>query len=271
MVVHELWNKIKTMLAGVENGSFEATEIVREVLDLSHVDFILSKREVTPAEEKRACEMAQKRLFGIPLQYILGYTEFMSLKFFVDEYTLIPRQDTEILAEEIIKLAPRSVLDIGTGSGALGISIGRYVKNTEVTCLDISSGALALAEKNAVLNGVKANFLLMDIMQETPPGDFDCIVSNPPYIRSGDIGTLQKEVRCYEPLSALDGGEDGLDFYRRITDIAPKILTNDGLLAFEVGFDQAETVAALMETAFYDVRTIKDLSGVERVVIGRKK
>ncbi len=271
MVVRELWNKIKQMLSHVENGSFEATEIVREVLGLSHVDFILSKRKITPAEEERAYEMAQKRLFGIPLQYILGYTEFMSLKFFVDEYTLIPRQDTEILAEEIIKLAPQSVLDIGTGSGALGISIGHYVKNTDVTCLDISPGALAIAKKNAAVNGVNAAFLLMDIMQEAPEGKFSCIVSNPPYIKSRDMAGLQREVRCYEPASALDGGEDGLDFYRRITDIAPELLTDGGVLSFEVGFDQAEAVAELMEKSFEDIRKIKDLCGVDRVVIGRKR
>lgn len=271
MVVRELTNKIKGMLSDVDNGDFEAVEMVREVLDLSHIDFMLTKREVTDEEENRVMDMVKKRLSGMPLQYILGYTEFMSLKFFVDEHTLIPRADTETLVEEIIKRSPQRILDIGTGSGAIGISLGYYLPNSKVTCMDISPGAVAMAEKNAELNSVKAEFVLSDIMSMDIEGKYDCIVSNPPYIKSGVIPGLQKEVREYEPLTALDGGEDGLDFYRRIITAAAQTLEDNGILAFETGHDQAEAVSDLMASDFCRIEIVKDLCGIDRVVIGFKK
>lgn len=271
MVVRELTNKIKGMLSDVDNGDFEAVEMVREVLDLSHIDFMLTKREVTDEEENRVMDMVKKRLSGMPLQYILGYTEFMSLKFFVDEHTLIPRADTETLVEEIIKRSPQRILDIGTGSGAIGISLGYYLPNSKVTCMDISPGAVAMAEKNAELNSVKAEIVLSDIMSMDIEGKYDCIVSNPPYIKSGVIPGLQKEVREYEPLTALDGGEDGLDFYRRIITAAAQTLEDNGILAFETGHDQAEAVSDLMASDFCRIEIVKDLCGIDRVVIGFKK
>ena len=184
-----------------------------------------------------------------------------------------PRADTETLAEaaaEYIGNNRARVLDIGTGSGCIGISIAKLCCGAEVTLLDISAAALETAEKNAEENGVSAECMRCDILNEVPAGKYDVIVSNPPYIRTDVIDGLDATVREYEPLSALDGGADGLMFYRRITEIAPLMLTDGGLLAYEIGYDQGEAVTELLaESGFCEVKLIQDPCGNDRVVIGR--
>ena len=258
-----------------DNARFEAEQIVTHILGISRTELITNpRRAVTDGEIKRVNETAARRAGGEPLQYILGETEFMSLPFKLSRATLIPRSDTETLVEHVLEYMNDEaceILDIGAGTGCVGISLAHYNKNARVTELDISAGALNTARENAEINGVsdRTEFINADILNEIPDGVYDIIVSNPPYIETAVIGTLQTEVKDYEPLSALDGGEDGLTFYRRITEIAPKMLKENGLLAFEIGFDQGESVKKLMGKNFGGVRIIKDLCGNDRVISGR--
>ena len=258
-----------------DNARFEAEQIVTHVLGIGRTELITNpRRAVTDDEVKRVNETAARRAGGEPLQYILGETEFMSLPFKVNRSTLIPRSDTETLVEHVLEHMNGKaceILDVGAGTGCIGISLAYYNKNARVTELDINADALNTAKENAEINGVlgRTEFIKADILNEIPVGEYDIIVSNPPYIETAVIGTLQTEVKDYEPISALDGGEDGLTFYRRITEIALKMLNKGGLLAFEIGFDQGESVKKLIEKKFKDIRIIKDLCGNDRVVSGR--
>lgn len=269
MVIRELVTEISHIL--IENAAFEAQQIVMSAAGMNNTEFVLNQGAVlTGKTVKAAREMTERRVEGEPLQYIIGTAGFMGLEFKVNKNVLIPRADTETLVEEVLRLMGgkcAEVLDIGTGSGCIGISIAHFNRNAEVTFLDISKAALETAEENAVLNGVGGEFIHMDILNECPDKKFDIIVSNPPYIRPEVIASLQTEVKDYEPYGALCGGSDGLDFYRRITDIAPKMLKRNGVLAFEIGYDQGKEVSDMM-TAFTDVRVVKDLCGNDRVVTG---
>lgn len=199
----------------------------------------------------------------------------MGLEFEVSPAVLIPRPETEILVEEVLKrLKPNSrFLDIGTGSGAIAVSIAKYSINSKGYAVDISNDALAIAKKNAKRNAVdgKIKFIKSDLYSSLPDeAEFDFIISNPPYIRSKDIEKLQEEVQK-EPLIALDGGKDGLLFYRRIIKDAGKYLKADGYIAFEVGYNQAGEVKDLLKNAnFFNLEVIKDLQGIDRVVIGKR-
>lgn len=276
MVTAELTRVIRGMLT--ENAEFEAKQIVMKTLSLTYTELILkSNNEVADTDVQAALKAAKRRINGEPLQYILGETEFMSLPFKLNRSVLIPRSDTETLVEHVLKFINGKnrtnweILDIGAGSGCVGISLAYYVKNARVTELDISSEALKTARRNAELNGVagKMSFILADIITQIPDGQYDIVVSNPPYIETAVIQTLQPEVKNYEPLSALDGGEDGLAFYRRITQIAPKLIKSGGLLAFEIGYNQGAAVKALMDAAgLKKTEIIKDLCGCERTVSG---
>jgi release factor glutamine methyltransferase len=238
-----------------------------------HPEYILSDHEGADF-----FKLIDSRLKGKPSQYLTGFQEFMSLKFKVDSNVLIPRQDTEILVESVIDHVKDledtecKILDIGTGSGCIAVSLAYYIKNSKVTAVDISEGALNIAGENARALGVeeKTTFIKSDLFNnlKNKEGSFDIIVSNPPYIPSIDIKELQPEVRDFEPLGALDGGTDGLDYYRILTKNAADFLKINGLLAFEVGFDQALQVAELMRENGYSTRIIKDLSGIDRVVTG---
>lgn len=273
MVISELIHKIKEQLT--DNADFEAREIVSAALKADRAFLIINaKTEVPKAAETAALDMLRRRLGGEPLQYILGFAEFMSLRFKVTRDTLIPRSDTETLVETVLDRlggGEANLLDIGTGTGCIGISISYYNKNVHPTLVDISGGALRIAGENAAANGVDAKLLQLDIMEEIPMGEYDIIVSNPPYIESGVIPTLQTEVKDYEPVSALDGGGDGLMFYRRIIKIAPKLLKNGGRLFFEIGYNQGGAVEELMKESFCEIEIIKDLCGNDRVVCGRLK
>jgi len=240
MVIRELLHEIIQDFKknNIENSVFEANLIVRTVLKLSPIDMVLShEKEVEEKQEKAIREYEKRRILGEPMQYILGTQEFMGLEFIVDKNVLVPRADTETLVEEVLKENKgMNVLDICTGSGCIGLSIAHYNKKAFVLGLDISEAALQVAEKNAekLKLSDRVRFEKTDILSQTPSGVFDVIVSNPPYIESAEIEKLQVEVKGHEPHIALDGGADGLDFYRRIINIAPKLLQEKGKLYFEV-------------------------------------
>ncbi|HEX2946846.1 MAG TPA: peptide chain release factor N(5)-glutamine methyltransferase [Clostridia bacterium] len=234
----------------------------------------------------------KKRAQGYPLQYLTGVQEFMSLPFETGPGVLIPRQETELLVETVLRFCEERassagpvcggtlsavpvrggtslhILDIGTGSGCIAISLAHYLQYCAVTAVDKMEDALTIARRNALKNGVedRIDFIKGDLFQNVEYKAFDVIVSNPPYIRSGDIPELMREVRDHEPRTALDGGRDGLDFYREIVKLAPVYMKRGGLLAFETGYDQAGAVASLMSTKFVEIKTFRDLSGTERVV-----
>ena len=230
-------------------------------------------RELEPGIEEKLKAALAKRLTHMPVQYITGYQNFMGLEFMVSKDVLIPRMDTETLVEEVLRLGLSNVrvLDICTGSGCILLSILKYVYGSSGVGVDISDGALGVAEANSEALGIDATFIKSDMFENIPKDErFDIVVSNPPYIRSDVIGTLMSEVKDYEPLLALDGSEDGLKFYRIIADRAPEYLNNGGMLFLEIGYDQGAEVSALLSAAgFMDVEVIKDLSGLDRVVSGR--
>lgn len=211
---------------------------------------------------------------GIPIQYITNHQEFMKLDFYVDSNVLIPQPDTEVLVEEVLEVlkqkeGKKNVLDLCTGSGVIGVSIAKCIENAEVIMSDISENALEIAKKNALNNGVidNCNFILSD-MFENIQDKFDVIVSNPPYIKRDVIKTLEAEVQN-EPILALDGGEDGLEFYRIIAQNAYKYLNKDGILALEIGYDQKnEVMTLLQETSKYmNIYCKKDLAGNDRIIV----
>lgn len=222
---------------------------------------------------------------GFPLQYILGEVEFFGLIFKVDKRVFIPRPETEILVETAInKLKDRKgelrLLDLGTGSGCIAISMAKFLPSAKITAVDISMEALSLAEENARMNSVsdRISFMQSDLLSSAAGpakggsgATFDLIVSNPPYIRSQEIEHLQKELK-YEPRIALDGGCDGLDFYRRIIQDAPGFLKKDGLLLMEIGFSQCPKIKNFLQMShnFEIMDIIKDYSGIERVLVAKK-
>lgn len=252
-------------------------------------------RELDDDVLQRYMEMLGKRSCGYPLQYLTGTQEFMSLSFAVGPEVLIPRQETELLVETVLKFCRDRlnkagfknerncrVLDMGAGSGCIAVSLAYYLPGCIVTAVDISKGALDIVKKNAFNNGVEDRVFtvqsdLFENLDSKLPfeGQYDVIVSNPPYIRSADIKGLHREVREHEPVEALDGGIDGLDFYRRIIREAPHYLKKGGMLAFETGYDQAAEVSKLMSArkqglsqCFKDISIYKDLAGIDRVVAG---
>ncbi|MEN6316313.1 MAG: peptide chain release factor N(5)-glutamine methyltransferase [Clostridiaceae bacterium] len=232
--------------------------------------------------------LLERRTEGVPLQYLTGMQEFMSLPFEVGPGVLVPRQETELLVETVINRCKGrsgseaihskpdrgrcdiSILDVGTGSGCIAVSLAYYVPGCLVTAIDRMPDAISIAQRNAVLNKVadRIHFIESNLFEAISAERFDIIVSNPPYIRTGDIKGLQKEVRCYEPMEALDGGSDGLDFYRVIIEKATGFLYEGGMLAFETGYDQAQDVAKIMSGSFENIQIYKDLAGIDRVVAG---
>lgn len=218
---------------------------------------------------KKAVEL---RLKHIPLAYIFGKTNFFGLDFLVTKDVLIPRLDTEVLVEELIKeIKSRgenvSVLDIGTGSGAIAVTLAKET-DANVFAVDISEKALEVAKKNAKLNGVNVQFKKSDLFEDIDKIKVDIIVSNPPYIESAVIENLSPEVKDNEPILALDGGKSGLDFYECIVKDAKKHLNPKGKIFFEIGYDQGESVSSLLKSEFKNVRVIKDYLNNDRVVVG---
>ena len=221
-------------------------------------------------------ELINRRLEGIPVAYLTGIKDFMGLSFAVDENVLIPRPETEILTEYVGEYLREfnsevNFVDLGVGSGAISVSILKFVKNARACAVDISAKALEVAKFNAEKFFVddRIEFFCGNLFEPLKGRIFNAIVSNPPYIPSCELETLQAEVKK-EPQIALDGGNDGLNFYRQIISDAKKFLVSGGLLAIEIGINQATSVKNLFEAAnFVDVEIFKDLSGIERVIIGR--
>lgn len=226
--------------------------------------------EVTPEQVKEYMDKIAVRKTRVPLQHILGEQEFMGLTFTVNEHVLIPRQDTEVLVEEVMRYLHdgMQILDMCTGSGCILLSLLHYSNGCTGTGVDISEQALAVARKNADALGKDVTLLQSNLFEQVE-GQYDIIVSNPPYIQTDVIKTLEPEVREHEPMIALDGYEDGLYFYRHIVEECKPYLWSNGMLFFEIGYDQGESVKLLMEEAgFVDVAIVKDFSGLDRVVLG---
>lgn len=264
----------EALLKLLEVGTRRDSEILlSDIMGMDFLELTLNREcELNKVQEETLIRYYERKKAGEPVYYITGSCEFMSLGFMVNKNVLIPRSDTETLVEYVIDRignSKKTVLDIGTGSGCIGISIKKYCPNAEVTCLDISSGALEVASANAKANEVYVEFLNMDILGDIPDKKFDFIVSNPPYIRPDVIEGLDKNVKDFEPYTALCGGGDGLLFYRRITSVMGDLLNVGGELAFEIGYDQGKEVLALVSEKFNECGIIKDLCKNDRVVWGK--
>lgn len=241
--------------------------------------FIITNRDLQVEENRRAefLKLIELRKKKMPVKYILQSTEFMGLEYFIKPGVLIPRPDTEVLVEEAIKEIKKQnfkkICDVCCGSGAIGIAIANYIDDSQVICYDISEIALEVTQINLERFNLeeRVQVLKSDLLSKAIENgcSFDVVVSNPPYIKSKVIGTLMEDVKNYEPFIALCGGEDGLDFYRRIIRESKKVLNPKGLIIFEIGYDQKEQVTKLLEqNGFKDVVCIKDLSGNDRVIKG---
>jgi release factor glutamine methyltransferase len=259
---------------GIEGGRLDAELLLSDALSLDRVGLYLNyDRPLTTAELAFFRERVGRRARREPLQYIVGRVEFWSLPFVVNPAVLIPRPDTEILVEEALKRASAeaTVLDVGTGSGAIAIALAHELPAADVHGVDISPAALEVAAENARLNGVGGRVRLAEAdLARLPEGPFDLIVSNPPYIPSGELAALMPEVRDFEPSLALDGGGDGLDSYRLLARQAPSRLRSGGWLLLETGAGQAPAVRKLLsEAGLLDVFSRDDYAGIPRVVGGR--
>ena len=258
--------------AEIGEAQLDARLLLEEVCGTDHNTLLChGDREVSEAEEEQYRRALEQRAVHVPLQHLLGYQDFMGLRFQVNEYVLIPRQDTEILVEEAMRYLHDGmrILDLCTGSGCILLSLLHYSNDCEGTGVDISKEALQVAALNAELLGIKADFLKSDLYEKVT-GKFDLLVSNPPYIERKVIPTLMEEVREYDPYIALDGGEDGLDFYRRIIGGAQDYLKRGGQILMEIGSGQAQAVSELLrEAGFKEIDVCRDFAGLDRVVSGR--
>lgn len=274
MTYRELYEEGKAELeqVGIEEASLDARLLLEFVCGTSHSDLLVhGSRDMDAEKERNYRELTARRAGHIPLQHLTGEQEFMGLSFSVNENVLIPRQDTEVLVEEVMRAISDGsrILDVCTGSGCILLSLLHYSNGCSGVGTDISEKALETARVNAErLEEKNAEFVQGDLF-ENVEGRFHVIVSNPPYIATQVIGGLMEEVRLHEPMCALDGGEDGLYFYRRITKEAKFHLCGGGQLFFEIGHDQGEEVSELMRAEGYrDVECIKDFAGLDRVVFG---
>lgn len=258
--------------AGIEEASLDARLLLEEICDTDRTAlYAHGDKELSPEQEKQYLEWVNLRAKRIPLQHILGETEFMGLTFLVNEDVLCPRPDTEVLVEEVLKHLHDGmrILDIGTGSGCILLSLLHYSNDCRGVGADISGKALQIAKENAERLSIEQVCFVESDLFEKVEGQFEIIVSNPPYIKSGDIENLMPEVRDHDPYAALDGGTDGLFFYREITEKAKDYLPGGGMLFYEIGYDQGEAVRRIMEeSGFQEVEVIKDFSGFDRVVSG---
>lgn len=258
--------------AQIGEAQLDARLLLEEVCGTDHNTLLChGDREVSEAEEEKYRRALEQRAVHVPLQHLLGYQDFMGLRFQVNEYVLIPRQDTEILVEEAMRYLHDGmrILDLCTGSGCILLSLLHYSNDCEGVGVDISQEALQVAAQNAELLGIKADFLKSDLYEKVT-GKFDLLVFNPPYIERKVIPTLMKEVREYDPYIALDGGEDGLDFYRRIIGGAQDYLKRGGQILMEIGSGQAKAVSELLrEAGFKEIDVCRDFAGLDRVVSGR--
>ncbi len=261
--------------AGVPNPDVDAWELMEKACSIDRKDYLMAAFDAPLQEQIESYEkLIAIRKTRKPLQQILGNAGFMGLTFEVNEHVLSPRQDTELLVEEALKrLSPgMSVLDLCTGSGCVLVSIMRMCRDLKGMGVDISAEALEVAKRNARKHLIHPRLKQGDLFEPVLGEQFDMIVSNPPYIPTNIIDGLMPEVSVYEPRRALDGGGDGLDFYRRIASEAPEHLFDEGWLLFEIGVDEKISVETLLfEQGFSDIHCYKDYSGNDRVVAGQWK
>ncbi len=255
-------NKITSPKQNAEN-------IISHVLQMSRLDIYLHlEKELSKAQYNSISEIATRRKKHEPLQYILGETEFYGYKFKVSNNVLIPRPETELLVEKIIikEKNINSILDIGTGSGAIAIALAKNMNKIRIDAIDISESALKIAQQNADSNNVEIRFFLSDIF-ENVTDKYDIIISNPPYISQDDYELLPKEIKDHEPKSALQAENNGLHFYKKILQNAKEHLTESGKIYFEIGYGLAGRIIEIAkENGFSNIQVYKDLNGFERIM-----
>lgn len=259
-------------LQGITDADVDAWYLLAHVFGIKRTDFLLHGEEYAPDSGSRAyMELVERRAQHIPLQHLTGTQEFMGLEFLVNEDVLIPRQDTELLVEEVLKVCEnKSVLDMCTGSGCIIISLAKLGRLKKAAGADISEKALSVAEKNAANLSAEVELIQSNLFERIEES-YDIIVSNPPYIPTAEIDILMPEVKDHEPLLALNGSGDGLEFYRRIAASSVCFLNNGGSVFLEIGYNQGRDVRQiLLEEGFTDVIIKKDLSGHDRVVSARR-
>ena len=264
----------KLSASGIEEADIDAWYLLEKVSGLSRAAYFLhSEDRIESDKAEEFLRLIERRSKRIPLSYVLGSRDFMGFTFKVNENVLIPEQETELLVEEVLKSCEgKSVLDLCTGSGCIAISIGLLGKPDKVVGVDISERALSVAKENALLLNVSnVDFLQSDLFDGISE-KFDIIVSNPPYIETEVIDKLQPEVSKYIPRLALDGDKDGLKFYRKITEYAPKYLNKNARIFYEIGYNQSREVSNILGgNGFTDIRVIQDYSGLDRIVMANFK
>ncbi len=266
------------MGASIEEAALDARLLLEYVCETDRNTLLAhGEREVSEKEYARYGDLLAKRAGHVPLQHLTGEQDFMGLTFIVNDKVLVPRQDTEVLVEEALRNLHDGmrILDMCTGSGCILLSLLQYSNDCVGVGADLSAEALAVAEENyrrlrEQRPEITASFVKSDLFANLPKGErYEMIIANPPYIRTDVIDTLMPEVREHEPLMALDGREDGLYFYRKITHQAGKYLTRGGMLFYEIGYDQAEDVCKIMEGEGYrEIEVVKDFAGLDRVAYG---
>ena len=277
MIIKEAINQAVIMLKNenIDGPKNKARMLLQATLKKSkEYLMIYDTEEITPNQREQYIKNIKRLISGEPLQYITGKQEFMKLNFLVNKNVLIPRQDTEILVEEVISIAKTIpnpiILDLCTGSGAIAVSLAKYIKNTKIYATDISEKALEIAEKNAEFNGVINNieFIESDLFTKLKNLKFDIIVSNPPYIEEKEIKKLPKDVQN-EPRIALDGGKDGLKYYREILENGYKYLNRQGYLCLEIGYNQKQDVLKILQEQrrYINTYTKKDLCENDRIIV----
>lgn len=266
-----LGNAVELLVAaGVPDAEIDAWYLFEHVTGMNRASYFLHSGDAMEEDDvEKFQKLVAKRAERIPLQYITGCQEFMGYSFLVSPATLIPRQDTEVLVEEVSRVAEgKRVLDMCTGTGCILLSLAKMCQLTKAVGTDVSAEAVATAKANAKRLEAEAEFYCGDLFDAVPEGErFDILVSNPPYIPSAVIETLMPEVKEHEPMSALDGDADGLTFYKKIIKEANKFLTGNGMIFFEIGCEQGADVSALLaQNGFENIRVHKDLAGLDRVV-----
>lgn len=277
VLVRDIIKKAQNTLeaAGIADSQVDSWLLAEFVFGMTRVKYYANMQmTVDGRSAEKYNELVNQRAGHIPLQHIIGTQEFMGLTFKVNENVLIPRQDTELLVENVVDYLgndERTVLDMCTGSGCIAVSIDRLSKDSKVTAVDISEKALEVAQENNRLNNANVTFIQSDLFTNVT-GKYDIIVSNPPYIRTDEIPKLMEEVKSHEPVMALDGMEDGLYFYKKICGEASDYLNDNGKIFFEIGYDQGDDVSEILrQNRFCNIEVLKDLSGNDRVVIARKE
>lgn len=260
--------------AGIQEYKTEAWLLFEYVFAMDRARFLMCADTEAAAENcERYLALSGRRAEHIPLQYLTGSQCFCGYEFMVNEHVLIPRMDTEILVEQAVDRIgsqPWKILDMCTGSGCIAVTVAKMCPDIQVTAVDVSREALEVAEYNRKHNQAENVTLLHSDLFEQVSGTYHMILSNPPYIETGKIAELMPEVREHEPLLALDGAEDGLFFYRSITEKSVHYLKSGGYLLYEIGCCQAEAVSSIMDSCgYHHIQTVKDLAGLDRVVIGR--